>query len=172
MSEKTNSSQPIEREVRCTLATLRVNSQTGWKRLVTVTRWGGSAGRFKLDIRDWSEDMSRSTKGLTMNRGEVEKLRNILSIMDMSLIDEGYASGQSGNDPYHGQSEFSASKNQTRNVPQAPAAKETVPEVKFAGAFTDIQAVTAAPVQNETAGAQEQDVQNVQSVQETEGIAV
>jgi len=132
MDEKNSSSRPIEREIRCTLATLRVNSQTGWKRLVTVTRWGGQTGRFKLDIRDWSEDMSRSTKGLTMNRGEVEKLRNILSIMDMSLIDDAGYTGSQYEKPA-----------QTRFVPSAPVKQAEVPEVQFGNGGQQ-----SAPVQN------------------------
>ena len=78
--------KPVERNVKARLATLRENSVTKWKRLVTVTSWG--SGRYKLDIRDWNEDMSRSTKGITFSRSEAIKLRDILTILDMNLIDE------------------------------------------------------------------------------------
>ena len=78
--------KPMQRTVRAKLATLRENQKSGWKRLVTVTQWGG--GKFKLDIRDWSSDMTRSTKGMTFTRSEAEKLRNVLSIIDLSIIDD------------------------------------------------------------------------------------
>ncbi|MBO4327594.1 MAG: hypothetical protein J5950_10015 [Clostridia bacterium] len=76
----------MQRTVRAKLATLRENPKSGWKRLVTVTQWGG--GKFKLDVRDWSSDMTRSTKGMTFTRSEAEKLRNVLSIIDLSIIDD------------------------------------------------------------------------------------
>ncbi len=78
--------KPMERVIRATLASLRENQKRGWKRLVTVTQWGG--GKFKLDIREWNSDMTRSTKGMTFTRSEVEKLRNVLSIIDLNIIDD------------------------------------------------------------------------------------
>ncbi len=87
---KTESRQefkPIEKTIRAKLAVLRENEKTGWNRIVTVTRWG-EGGKFKLDIRDWDEKMNRSTKGMTFSREEVKKLRSILSIIDLSIIDE------------------------------------------------------------------------------------
>ena len=78
--------KPMEKMIRANLATLKENPKSGWKRMVTVMKWG--TGMFKLDIRDWNSDMTRSTKGMTFARSEVEKLRNILSILDLSIIDE------------------------------------------------------------------------------------
>lgn len=86
MNENGTEFKPIEKTVRATLATLRENAGTGWKRLVTVTQWG--SGKFKLDIRDWNSDMSKANKGMTFSRSEAEKLRNVLSILDLSIIDE------------------------------------------------------------------------------------
>ena len=72
--------------VRARLATIRENTKTGWKRLLTVTQWGG--GKFKLDVRDWNPDMTRATKGMTFTRSEAMKLRDILAIIDLSIIDD------------------------------------------------------------------------------------
>jgi hypothetical protein len=78
--------KPVERHVKATLAVLRENEATGWKRVMTVTRWG--TGKYKLDIRDWNRDMTRSTKGITFSRAEAIKVRDILMILDMNLIEE------------------------------------------------------------------------------------
>jgi hypothetical protein len=91
---KTEDFKPMERIVRAELATLRDNQKSGWKRMVTVTKWG--TGKFKLDIRDWNADMSRSSKGMTFTRSETEKLRNILSILDLQIIDD-YFQGPEAN---------------------------------------------------------------------------
>ena len=78
--------QPMDHVVRARLATIRENTKTGWKRLLTVTQWGG--GKFKLDVRDWNPDMTRATKGMTFTRSEAMKLRDILAIIDLSIIDD------------------------------------------------------------------------------------
>ena len=78
--------QPMDHVVRARLATIRENTKTGWKRLLTVTQWGG--GKFKLDVRDWNPDMTRATKGMTFTRSEAIKLRDILAIIDLSIIDD------------------------------------------------------------------------------------
>ena len=78
--------KPVERHVKAHLAVLRQNEATGWKRMMTVTSWGG--GKYKLDIRDWNREMTKSTKGITFTRSEAVKLRDILTIMDMNLIDD------------------------------------------------------------------------------------
>ena len=78
--------QPMDHVVRARLATIRENTKTGWKRLLTVTQWGG--GKFKLDVRDWNPDMTRATKGMTFTRSEAMKLRDVLAIIDLSIIDD------------------------------------------------------------------------------------
>ena len=76
----------MDHVVRARLATIRENTKTGWKRLLTVTQWGG--GKFKLDVRDWNPDMTRATKGMTFTRSEAMKLRDVLAIIDLSIIDD------------------------------------------------------------------------------------
>lgn len=49
----------------------------GWKREVTLTSWNG--GQPKIDIRDWSPDHERMSRGLAFSEEEAEKLAQILS---------------------------------------------------------------------------------------------
>ena len=49
----------------------------GWMREVTITSWNG--GPPKIDIRYWSPDHERMTRGLTFFEDEAEKLAQILS---------------------------------------------------------------------------------------------
>lgn len=77
------------RAIQCTLqhhlGKLR-ESEKGWCREVNVISWEGAASR--LDIRDWSRNKERSSKGLTFTRAEVEQLREILSILNTSIIED------------------------------------------------------------------------------------
>ena len=91
-----NEFKPVERHVKAQLAVLRENEATGWKRVMTVTRWG--TGKYKLDIRDWNRDMTRSTKGITFTRDEAIIVRNILMILDMNLIED-YRADNKENSP-------------------------------------------------------------------------
>ena len=78
--------QPMDHVVRARLAIIRENTKTGWKRLLTVTQWGG--GKFKLDVRDWNPEMTRATKGMTFTRSEAMKLRDVLAVLDLNIIDD------------------------------------------------------------------------------------
>ena len=75
--------------IQCTLkhhlGTLR-ESEKGWSREVNVVSWEGAASR--LDIRDWSKNKDRSSKGVTFTRAEVERLRDMLAILNTSVIED------------------------------------------------------------------------------------
>ena len=75
--------------IQCTLkhhlGTLRENEK-GWSREVNVVSWEGAASR--LDIRDWSKNKDRSSKGVTFTRAEVERLRDMLAILNTSVIED------------------------------------------------------------------------------------
>lgn len=49
----------------------------GWKYEVTLTSWNGAQP--KIDIRNWSPDHERMTRGITMFEDEAKKLAQILS---------------------------------------------------------------------------------------------
>ena len=57
-------------------------SNNGWKKEVNIISW--NERKPKLDIRDWDENHERMGRGITLNREEVEKLKELLTQMDMA----------------------------------------------------------------------------------------
>ena len=51
-----------------------------WKKQLTYTSWNNHAPKF--DIRSWNEDHSSMTKGITLNKEELMKLKEILNTVD------------------------------------------------------------------------------------------
>lgn len=51
-------------------------SNNGWDREVNIVSWNGGAP--KVDIREWSEDHTKMSKGITMTENEAEQLCMIL----------------------------------------------------------------------------------------------
>ncbi len=80
-----DSRKAIQCTVKHHLGTLRENEK-GWSREVNVVSWEGAASR--LDIRDWSKNKDRSSKGVTFTRAEVEHLRDMLAIFNTSVIED------------------------------------------------------------------------------------
>lgn len=67
--------EEVKFEIHEILGTLNEGTD-GWKREVTVTSWNG--GPAKIDIRSWSEDHERMTRGITLFEDEAQKLADIL----------------------------------------------------------------------------------------------
>ena len=51
-------------------------SKSGWKRELNLISWNGAEPKF--DIRDWSPDHEKMSKGISLSAEEVEKLKKIL----------------------------------------------------------------------------------------------
>jgi hypothetical protein len=68
------------------LAVLSEGSK-GWTREVNIISWNGR--KPKLDIREWDENHEKMGKGITLNRDELEKLKELLDEMDFDTIDIG-----------------------------------------------------------------------------------
>lgn len=51
-------------------------SKSGWKRELNLISWNGAEPKF--DIRDWSPDHEKMSKGISLNAEEIEKLKKIL----------------------------------------------------------------------------------------------
>lgn len=51
--------------------------ESGWTRELNIVRWNG--GPYKVDIRDWSPDHCRMTRGITLSETEAQELKKILS---------------------------------------------------------------------------------------------
>lgn len=54
-----------------------LSESKGWKKQLTYTSWNNHAPKF--DIRSWNEDHSSMTKGITLNKEELMKLKEILN---------------------------------------------------------------------------------------------
>lgn len=52
-------------------------SPTGWLKEVNLISWGG--GTPKYDIRDWSPDHERMSKGITLTENEARKIAELIS---------------------------------------------------------------------------------------------
>ena len=57
-----------------------LSESKGWKKQLTYTSWNNHAPKF--DIRSWTEDHSSMTKGITLNKEELMKLKEILNTVD------------------------------------------------------------------------------------------
>lgn len=54
----------------------------GWKKEVNFVSWNDR--KPKLDIRDWNENHDKMGKGVTLNRDETEKLKELLLEADLT----------------------------------------------------------------------------------------
>ena len=52
----------------------------GWKKELTYTSWNNRDEKF--DLRSWNPDHSAMTKGITMTKKEILKLKDILNDID------------------------------------------------------------------------------------------
>lgn len=65
----------ISYEITNELGILSV-SRTNWTKEVNLISWNGKPAR--LDIREWSQDRVKMSKGITLSREEAMKLYKIL----------------------------------------------------------------------------------------------
>lgn len=56
----------------------------GWKRELNLVSYGGKAAKY--DIREWDEEHTRMSKGITLHKEEVKNLLDLLN----SKAEEGY----------------------------------------------------------------------------------
>ncbi len=56
-------------------------ASNGWKKQLTYTSWNGRNPKF--DLRSWSDDHNAMTKGLTLTKEEIIKLKEILNEIDL-----------------------------------------------------------------------------------------
>ena len=57
----------------------------GWKREVNVMTWNNR--KAKVDIREWDEKHEQMKKGITLNKEELKKLKDILNQTDVDELD-------------------------------------------------------------------------------------
>lgn len=56
-------------------------SKAGWTKELKKISWNNREAKF--DIRDWAPDSEKMGKGITLNKEELIKLREILNDMDL-----------------------------------------------------------------------------------------
>ena len=56
-------------------------ASNGWKKQLTYTSW--NVRNPKFDLRSWSDDHNAMTKGLTLTKEEMIKLKEVLNAMDL-----------------------------------------------------------------------------------------
>ena len=58
----------------------------GWKKQWIYTSWNGRAPKF--DLRSWDEEHQSMTKGITLTKEELIKLKEILNEVDFDKYEE------------------------------------------------------------------------------------
>jgi len=66
----------IKFEIKETIGILS-ESTKGWKKELNLVSWNDKAPKY--DIREWSPDHAKMGKGITLTKEELDKLRDILS---------------------------------------------------------------------------------------------
>lgn len=59
-------------------------SPTGWAKEINLVSWNGNKAKF--DIRDWSPDHEKMTRGIRLTSFEAKKLRDFLCSADLDDI--------------------------------------------------------------------------------------
>ena len=71
-------------EIKKTLGIIS-ESAKGWNREVNLMTWNNK--KVKVDIREWDEKHEQMGKGITLNKEELKKLKDILNEIDIDEID-------------------------------------------------------------------------------------
>ena len=69
----------IKFEIKDTIGILS-ESPKGWKKELNLISWNDKEPKY--DIREWSPDHSKMGKGVTLTKEELEKLRDVLSVLN------------------------------------------------------------------------------------------
>ena len=67
-------------EITERIAVLSTNA-SGWERQLNMVSWNGKDPKY--DIRDWSPDGSKMSKGISMTRDELVILKDILNELEL-----------------------------------------------------------------------------------------
>jgi len=59
----------------------------GWKKEINIISWNDR--KPKIDIRDWDEDHIKMRKGITVNKEELNKLKESLNAINVDDLDIG-----------------------------------------------------------------------------------
>ena len=70
----------ITYEIEQRIAVLSTNAR-GWERQLNLISWNGNAAKY--DIRDWSPDGTRMSKGVSLTKEELKALKGILEDLEL-----------------------------------------------------------------------------------------
>ena len=70
----------ITYEIEQRIAVLSTNAR-GWERQLNLISWNGNPAKY--DIRDWSPDGSRMSKGISLSGEELKTLKDILEELEL-----------------------------------------------------------------------------------------
>ncbi len=70
----------IKYEIIKKLGTLSTSTK-GWKKDFNLVSWNEREAKF--DLREWSDDYSKMSKGITLTKEEVLELKEILNNLDI-----------------------------------------------------------------------------------------
>ena len=68
-------------EIKETLAVLSDRRPGGWQKELKLVSWYGKEPVY--DLREWNEDHSRMSKGITLTKGELSILREKLQEVEL-----------------------------------------------------------------------------------------
>ena len=61
-----------------------LSERSGWTKELNMIRWNDREPKY--DIRDWSPDKAKMSKGITMTREEVIALRDLLNGLNLEAV--------------------------------------------------------------------------------------
>ena len=70
----------IKYEIVVELGVISENDK-GWKKEINLVSWNDREPKY--DIRDWSEEHEKMGKGITLNREDILKLKDILNSIEI-----------------------------------------------------------------------------------------
>ncbi|MBQ6439218.1 MAG: hypothetical protein IJJ06_03640 [Mogibacterium sp.] len=76
MAEKSNNGE-VTFEIKEFIGALDAASDNGWRRELNLVSWNGGAP--KLDIREWSPDHTRMSRGITMSEEQGIRVAQLLA---------------------------------------------------------------------------------------------
>lgn len=74
----------IKYEIKKNLGVLAEGTK-GWKKEINLISWNDRGP--KVDIRDWDATNEKMGKGVTLNKEEVKKLKELLEGLDIDSLD-------------------------------------------------------------------------------------
>ncbi len=74
----------IKFEITRSMGVLSEGSR-GWQKEINLVNWNNRSP--KIDIRDWGPEHEKIGKGITLNKAELIKLKELLQDMDLEILE-------------------------------------------------------------------------------------